>query len=397
MTQDPVERLTARYDHHDPEFTPDVVDAVHRRLQETSPVVHSAAHGGMWLLSRYRDVKAVLRDHETFSSAAGVFFPRAPGTPKFAPLDYDRPEHTALRSLMIPPLARDNVRRLTDPITAIAAESLAPLADRGYGDLATDVAMPLAIRTVAHSIGLSERARLRIRDLTRNLWRHLPTDSGPDKFWPPFTRMFAEEIATARAHPRDDHLSWLANAELHGRPITDEELHAVLVSYCLPGHETTMNAINHLLWHLARSPETQRRLRTEPDLIPAAAEEAVRLWTPVSNHSRVTTRDTVVRDTAIPEGARVMLLVAAANRDPDHFDDAEAFRLDRGVSPHLGFGFGIHYCIGAHLARLEIQILLRQLTRLPDYHLTEPPQRHIENGRHIVIDHLPVRFGDAGH
>jgi cytochrome P450 len=391
-----VERLTARYDHHDDEFTPDIAVEVHRAIQLTSPVAYSTAHGGMWLLSHYRDVKAVLKDHETFSSDEGVFFPKAPGTPKFAPLDYDRPEHTALRALMTPPLTQANVHHFTAPVTAMVTELLRPLVTRGHGDLATELAMPLAIRSVAHAIGFSADAQHRIRELTRNLWQHLPTDSGPGAFWPPFVALFADEIARARAHPGDDHLSALVRAELNGRPITDAELHSMLISYSMAGHETTMNVMSHMLWHLAGHRQVQDQLRADPSLVPAAAEEAVRLWSPIGNQTRVTTRDVVVAGVSIPQGARIMLLMSAANRDPCQFDEPDAFRVDRGpAAAHLAFGFGIHYCLGAHLARLEVQAVLDTLTRLPSYRLTAAPERRLENGRHIVVDTLPVRFDPA--
>ncbi|HJQ45737.1 MAG TPA: cytochrome P450 [Amycolatopsis sp.] len=389
---DPVERLTVRFDHHDPEYTPDLAELVHSRIQERSPVAYSEAYGGMWLVSRYREVKAVLKDHETFSSAEGVFFPKATGTPKFAPVDYDRPEHTTFRALMTPPLDLEQMRGLSGSIAEITSELIKPLADRGQGDFANELAMPLTIRSVALAIGLSKAAQWKIRELTRNLWRHLPRDRDASRFWPQFAAMFTEEITRARKEPGDDHLSFLVRAEFDGRPITDDELHSMLVSYCMAGHETTMNAISHLLWHLARNQDLQQRLRADPGLVPAAAEEALRLWSPVGNHSRVTTREVVLGGVTIPRGARVLLLMGAANRDPEQFENPEEFRLDRKASPHLGFGFGIHYCIGAHLARLELTTTLRELARLPDYHLIEKPRRYIENGRHVVLEKLLVRF-----
>ncbi|HZR48079.1 MAG TPA: cytochrome P450 [Streptosporangiaceae bacterium] len=393
---DPVERLAAQFDHHDPEFTPDVAREVHTRIRDNSVIAYSAAHGGMWIFSHYRHVKTAMRDHRTFSNGSGVFFPRAPGTPRFAPLDFDQPEHTTYRTLMKPPFAHQQVPRLTRRVAEITAELVQPIVARGHGDFAVELATPLTLRAIAMAVGLTDDAQRQIRALTSNLWEHLPKDRDPRRFWPQFAAMLSAEITRARRQPGDDYLSRLVRRSFDGRPITDDELHSILVAYCIGGHQSSMNTISHMLCHLARAPWIQAALKDDPSLIPAAVDEAMRLWTPNDHLTRVTTREVTLDGVTIPAGARIMLLIGAANRDPDVFGEPEEFRLDRELGVHLEFGFGIHFCIGAPLAKIEFAAVLQELARHPRYRLDGEPRRYFENGHHITFGALPVRFGEAG-
>ncbi|MFJ1924366.1 cytochrome P450 [Streptomyces sp. NPDC088131] len=393
--QDLIDRLVREFDWHDPEYTPDVAQDVNREVREQAAVTYTAAHGGLWILSRHADVKAALKDHETFSSGSGVFYPRAAGMPKFSPIEFDPPEHRELRALMAPPLHNEEVRRLEPQIRTLATELIEPIVERGYGDFSAELANPFAIGVLALTIGLSEQAQGRVRELTSNLWKHLSKDSEADSFWPQFRELLAEEVRNARAHPGDFYISRLANTEIDGEPISDERLHSVIVSLCIAGHQTTLNTLSRMLWHLAGDPGLQHRLREEPDLMSVVGDETMRRWCPTDRFTRFTTREVTVDGTVIPSGSRVVLLLDAANRDPAKYPEPEEFSLDRGNShQHLSFGFGIHHCLGAALARLEFRTVLRELAQHPVYHLTEEPNRHFENGRHIVFDRVPIRFAE---
>ncbi|MGW5049808.1 cytochrome P450 [Actinokineospora sp. NPDC004072] len=387
-TRTDVVALADDFDHH--AFDPEQGIAVHREIRERGRVAHSRAHGGMWVLSRYDDVEAALKDHATFSSADGVFHPKPPRAPRFAPLEYDPPEHTAFRALMRPPFTPAASRALGERLTPLVRELITPIAERGHGDLVAELAVPLPLAVVGLAVGFSPDAQRRIRDLTANTWSKMP--AGDTSFWAPFTELFHAEIRRAREHPGDDYLSTLVRAEVDGRPVTDDELHVMLVAYAIAGHETSMNTLSHLLRQLAERPDLQDRLRTTPTLIPSAVEETLRLWSPVDHGTRTTTRDVTIDGTTIPRGSRVVLLTGAANRDPRRFPHPDTFDLDRPTTRHLTFGQGIHFCLGAHLARLEFAAVLRELARHPNYHLTARPRRFYENGRHICLDRLPVTF-----
>ncbi|MEV0599707.1 cytochrome P450 [Streptomyces sp. NPDC050315] len=389
----PVARLTAAFDHHDPEFTPEVARRVQQALREQGRVARTEAHGGAWLLSRHEDVLRALSDDETFSSGSGIFFPRAEGTPRFAPLEYDPPEHTFFRALMRPAFVRAQVARLAPQVREVVSGLVAPLVARGGGDLIRELCTPLPLVVLGLAVGFTEGAQRRLRDLTRNMWARMPKDGSAAGFWPQMEELLQSEIQQARERAGDDFLARLVRAERAGRPLTDAELRVMLVGFAVGGHQTTLNALAHLLWTLARAPEWQHRLRERPELMPAAAEEALRLWTPADHSTRVTTRDVEIGGVTIPAGDRVILLTGAANRDPAVFPDPEAFRLDRPPNLHLTFGRGIHFCIGAPLARLEFRIVLEELARHAPYALTAEPTRFYENGRHLALDGLEVRFG----
>ncbi|WP_250286819.1 MULTISPECIES: cytochrome P450 [unclassified Frankia] len=388
-----VRRLIADFDHHDPAFDPETAIAVHRGIRERGRVVRSRAYGGIWILSHYDDVATALKDHETFSSASGVFFPRAAGTPRFAPLEYDPPEHTTFRALMRPPFLAARAQDLRPAVSALVARLLRPVVERGHGDLVAELAVPLPLAVVGLAVGFSPDAQQRIRRLTANTWSRMPTDDSPDGFWPPFAELFRAEIQRARADPGEDYLSALVRSDFDGRPVTDAELHVMLVAFAIAGHETSMNTLAHLLWQLARRPDLQDELRGRPELMPVAVEETLRLWTPVDHGTRLTTRPVEIAGTTIPAGARVVLLTGAANRDPAKFPGPDEFRLDRDPVRHLTFGQGAHFCIGAHHARTEFLAVLAELARHPNYRLTGQPRRYFENGRHICLDRLPVAFG----
>ena len=284
---------------------------------------------------------------------------------------------------------------LEERIQAVVRDALAPVVARGAGDLVQALCVPLPLAAVALAVGFSPHAQGRIRELTSNTWARMPTEGDSEGFWPQFAALFAAEIARVRAQPGDDYLSILVDAQIDGRPVTDDELHVMMVAFAIAGHETSMNTLSHMLWQLAQRPDLQDRLRAEPQLMPAAVDETLRLWTPVEHGTRLTTRAVEIGDTTIPAGARVIMLAGAANRDPAVFDDPDEFRLDRRRVPHVTFGHGIHACLGARLARLEFLSVLRELARHPNYALTGPVRRYYEAGRHICIDQLPVRFGPA--
>ncbi|MFC6061962.1 cytochrome P450 [Streptomyces ochraceiscleroticus] len=389
----PVARLTAAFDHHDPEFTPEVARQVQQALRERTRVGRTEAHGGAWLLSRYEDVLRALSDDETFSSGSGIFFPRAKGTPRFAPLEYDPPEHTFFRALMRPAFVRAQAARLAPRVREAVSGLVAPLVARGGGDLVRELCTPLPLIVLGLAIGLTAEAQRDIRELTRNMWSRMPKDGSAAGFWPQMEELLQREIRLARERGGTDFLARLVRAERDGRPLTDAELRVMLVGFAVGGHQTTLNALAHLLWTLARDQELQHQLRERPELMPVAAEEALRLWTPADHSTRVTTREVEIGGVTIPAGERVILLTGAANRDPAVFPDPEEFRLDRPPNLHLTFGRGIHFCLGAPLARLEFRIVLEELARHAPYALTADPTRFYENGRHLALDGLEVRFG----
>lgn len=389
---DATDRLVTAFDHHDPGYTPQTAEGVNSEIREQG-VTWSPAYGGIWILSRYADVRAALTDWRTYSSARGVHFPRAEGMPMFSPIDYDPPEQREIRERMAPPMTGDAVGAMVPELRRLVAGLLAPLVERGHGDLMTEFAEPFAIEVLGVAFGLSEVCRGRIREATRTMWTYISADRDASKFWPAFHALLAEEVDRVRHEPDGSYISRLAAMRRDGLPLPDEELYSIIVSFCVAGHDNTMNSITRLVHTLAGDPALQLRLRREPSLRPAVAEEALRRWCPTDRFTRVTTREVTVAGTVIPAGARVVLLFDAANRDPGKFPDPDAFDPDRGNShQHVSFGHGIHHCMGVHLARAEFAAVLDELARLPLFDLDEPSELHFENGRHIMFDQVSVRF-----
>ncbi len=386
------DRLVTAFDHHDPDYTPQTAQLVNSEIRERG-VTFSPAYGGIWILSRYADVRAALTDWQTFSSARGVHFPRAEGMPMFSPIDFDPPQQREIRDRMADPVTREAVGGLEPQLRRIAARLLAPVAGRGHGDLMAELAEPFAIEVLGVAFGLSDACRSRVRAATKTMWTYISTDRDASKFWPAFHDILAEEIERVRREPDGGYIAKLAAMRRDGEPLPDEELYSIIVSFCVAGHDNTMNSITRLVHTLGQDPGLQLRLRREPGLRAAVAEEALRRWCPTDRFTRVTTREVTVAGTTIPAGARVVLLFDAANRDPEKFPDPDAFDPDRGNShQHLGFGHGIHHCMGVHLARAEFAAVLDELAELPVYELAGPSALHFENGRHIMFDQVQVRF-----
>lgn len=395
--QDVIARLTQAFDFHDPEYTPARAQEISSAVRENAAVTYSPAHGGLWILSRYQDVRAALRDHQTFSSAAGVHFPRAAGMPKFAPIDFDPPEQTVLRDLMAPPLQKEALEGIRPALEELARQLIEPLAERGHADLGAELALPFAIGALGLMVGLSEDAQRAIRELTSKLWARLATDADSSGFWPEYRDLLDRELNRARNGPGDNYLSWLTAQRIDGEPVPDETLYSIIVSFTVAGHDNTMNGISRILWYLAGHPELQRRLAGQPDLALVVIEETLRRWCPTDRMTRTTTRAVTIDGVTIPAGARVVLLFDGANRDPRQFPEPDEFRPERGNSyTHLSLGSGLHHCLGAQAARLEFATILRELARHPVYRLDREPEQHFENGRHIMFDAVPVHFGRPG-
>ena len=377
-----VRRLTRAFDHHEPCYAPDLDLRVHQDVRSSGPAIRSDLHGGTWILSRYRDVAA---------ASASLTEPREPGAPSATP-----PEHAAFEGMMEPPFLPSRESKLLAEVRRLTRRLLAPVVARGYGDLVTELAVPLPLAVMALAVGFSEDAQARIGQLAGGNTARTHASEAARGFWPAFTHLCDRELRRARRDPDRGYLSVLAGSPIDGRTPTDHELHVRLVAFAIAGHQTSMNTLVHLLWQLADRPDLQQRLRTDPASIPAAVTEALRLWTPLDQGIRVTTRQLEIQDGTVPAGSRVILLTGAANRDPEVFPDPDAFRLDRGPAGRLVIGGGAQVSVGAHLARAGFTAVLQELARHPDYKPLQPSCAHLGSGyRHTCPDRLPVYFAGA--
>lgn len=382
------------YDHH-AQLSDQERLALFGDLQ-SCPVTHSARHGGFHVVARYDEVVGVLREPETFSSAQGVFLPDLTNGVRTVSLEQDPPEHTATRRLYAEMLSRPNIDRAADDIRALARRYVEELADRG-GDFVTAIAHRVPVEAIAVMIGFSGSTVERVRYLTEQLWARLTGDTSKvDSQAPPLSSVFLKELEWRRREPRPDfltRLTRLTREDLDGQPVTDRFLIAFLTGAMVAGHETTMNASANLAYQLSIDPELQSRLVDDPALISGAIDESLRFRSPVQSFVRTAVRDTEIGGCPVAAGERVMVVFGAANHDPARWESPEVFDPQRAAHGHLGFGWGIHRCVGAVFAKTELTILFEELLR----YRIEPAGEAIEGapasgGAFLGMASLPVRL-----
>jgi cytochrome P450 len=351
----------------------------------------------LFVLTRHQDCTAVLRDLR-FGHAEGD----DPGVLRSAPADAEEytlvdengnpvrsflglnpPDHTRLRKLVSKAFTPRMVAQLAPRIEQITTELLdAALAVDGPVDLIKDFASPLPVVVISELLDVPLADRDRFEGWSHEMARGLD----PDFLLPPDVRLRAmharEEfadyfrglVALRRANPGDDLLSALVAVHDQGDVLTESELLATLILLLIAGHETTVNLIGNGTLALLRHPGQLARLHAEPELIDRAIEELLRYDSPVQLTIRYAIQDGEVGGQAIPRGSFLLLLIGAANRDPDEHDDPDSLDLGREPSRHLAFGQGVHFCLGAPLARLEGRIALNALTqRAPKIQLAGEP------------------------
>ncbi|HEV8438018.1 MAG TPA: cytochrome P450 [Methylomirabilota bacterium] len=359
----------------------------YHRLRAEDPVHQSPL--GFWVLTRYEDVAAALRDPRFAKEAIAAFVAArfgfaAPGI-GLSMLDRDPPDHTRLRSLVSKAFTPRVVETLRPHIQQIVDGLLDRVAGAASMDLIEDFAYPLPVIVICQMLGVPVEDRERFKqwglDIARGLDAiMLPPDSEVTRRSAAsrnaITDYFRELIAERRASPRADMLSALIAAEEAGDKLSEEELLATCILLLVAGHETTVNLIGNGTLALLRHPAELRRLREAPTLIASAVEELLRYDGPVQRTARIPSEDVTIGDRTIAKGELVMPFIGAADRDPAQFRDPDRLDITRGDNRHIAFGWGIHFCLGAPLARVEGQIAINTLVqRLPKLALaTDTPQ-----------------------
>jgi len=351
---------------HDPDFHSGDPFPAFRRLRAESPV-HWHPTPGFWAVTRHEDVVAVSRDPATFCSSRGVLLSdiERPVVPRQSIIYIDPPEHAKYRKLVQPAFTPGRLRALEERIIGLVRELLAAI-DRGATvDFVEAFAAPLPMLVIADMLGVPGSDHDRFKR-----WSDAIIDAGtqptPDNMAQSAELLayFSEVLAERRQRPGDDLLSVLAHSEIDGERLEEFDLLMFCLTLLVAGNETTRNLISAGLVALAAHPEQWAALRADPALVPTAVEELLRWTTPVISFMRTATADCSVRGQAVSAGDPVLLVYASANRDEEVFGaDAGSLRVDRHPNPHVSFGFGPHFCLGAALARLEGRVVLTELVR----------------------------------
>ncbi|WP_245682014.1 cytochrome P450 [Actinomadura kijaniata] len=363
------------YDPFDPAFQADPYPA-YRLLRDEDPA-HRHDDPPFWALSRFEDVWNAVRDTGTFSSAQGLtFHPDEIGTLGLAPtiVMLDPPRHTALRRLVSSAFTPRRVAALEDLVRDHVRARIAGMERRAAAgepvDLHRDLASPLPTFTLAHLLGVPEADRARFDPWVAALTTFQDdgfdtaalTSGGAAGAVAEMFAYFSEVIRARRERPSDDLISALTTAELDGDRLTDWDVLGFCFVMVAGGNDTTGNLVSHALALLHAHPDQQAALAADPALIPGALLEFLRLEGSVQALARTTTRPVELHGARIPEGAKVMMLYGAANRDDREFGPtADTLDITRKIPRHLGFGTGPHFCIGSHLAKLQARIALEEL------------------------------------
>ena len=370
----------------DPAFVADPYPTYHR-LRAEDPVHHSPL--GFWVLTRYDDVVAALRDPRLAKEAIAAFVAARFGAPipalGLSMLDRDPPDHTRLRSLVSKAFTPRVVEGLRPHIQQIVNGLLAGVAEAGSMDLVEEFAYPLPVIVICEMLGVpvadQERFKAWSLDIARSLDTiMLPPDSDVGRRGVAarhgLADYFRELIGERRTKPRADMLSALIAAEEAGDKLNENELLATCILLLVAGHETTVNLLSNGTLALLRNPDQLRRLRENPALIGTAVEELLRYDGPVQRTARIPSEDITIAGRKIAAGEMVMPFLGAADRDPAQFPEPDRLDIGRKDNRHIAFGLGIHFCLGAPLARIEGQIAINTLVqRFPKLDLaTETPE-----------------------
>ncbi|WP_405746497.1 cytochrome P450 [Streptomyces canus] len=383
----------AAFDPWDPAFLADPYPAyaelrAHGRVQYYEPT-------NQWLVPHHADVSALLRDrrlgrtyqhrftHEDFGRTA----PPAAHEPfhtlnDHGMLDLEPPDHTRIRRLVSKAFTPRTVEQLRPYVTKLAGELVDRLVAEGGGDLLTDVAEPLPVAVIAEMLGIPESDRAPLRPWSADICGMYELNPPEDvaaravRASVEFSDYLRDLIAERRKEPGDDLISGLIAAHDEGDRLTEQEMISTCVLLLNAGHEATVNATVNGWWALFRNPDQLAELRADHSLVPRAVEELMRYDTPLQLFERWVLDEIEVDGTTIPRGAEIALLFGSANHDPATFPNPERLDLTRTDNPHISFSAGIHYCIGAPLARIELAASMTAvLEKAPTLTLTAEPQR----------------------
>ncbi|SFO57011.1 hypothetical protein/cytochrome P450 PksS [Pseudonocardia ammonioxydans] len=380
-----------------PEFSADPLGH-YAWLRENAPLartelVYGPVSQPIWILSRYRDCRAMLTDPRLPRSPAGGAAIAA-GLPEHLRLlstesliMKDDPEHKRLRTLVSKPFTPRMTAQLGERVRELANDRLDALTDRDVVDLRQDFALPIPYTVISEMVGVAEADRPRFQDGVAALLSDRSAEGWDEQVGDliTFTR---DLVARKRSAPGDDILTGLIQAEQDGDRLTEDEVVAMVFTLVIAGYETTYNLITNAVVTLLDHPDQMTRLRQAPDdegLWRSAIEEIVRFCGPVGGTKPATAAEDIDWDgRTIPAGSTVMPLLGSANRDPEAFDAPDRFDITRSPNHHLGFGYGAHFCLGANLARLEARIAVQALlTRSPRLSLAVPRDE-------LVLEPMPL-------
>jgi cytochrome P450 len=377
------------YEFHDDPFP------VYRQLRDEAPAYHDDELG-FWALSRYDDVVRALHDPDTFCSRFGITLEAGNSLPMM--LTTDPPDHTALRRLVSRAFTPRRIADLEPAIRKLASNYLDGLRDRSCADLIVDFAAPLPMDVISRLLGVPDGDQEELRGWSDALLHRAEGDievtpAGIDAAYQLY-KYFSAFVAERRTSPRDDFAAALVSAESEGEHLTNDQVVGFLFLLIIAGNETTTKLLGNCLLAMQGFPSERAKVIAEPDRIPDAVEEILRFEGSTQVMARTLTRDVELHGRTMPAGDKVLLLLGSANRDERVWDRADVYDIDRSwPTHHVAFGHGIHVCLGAALARLEMRVGLEEfLVRYPGYEIDDRALERVHSGNVRGYSRMPVRL-----
>jgi cytochrome P450 family 142 subfamily A polypeptide 1 len=388
------------------------------RFLRVQDPVHWSDKDQLFVVTRFEDVVQVSKNQTLFSSAGGV----RPGTPvKLAMIDEAEPRHTQVRSLINRGFSPRMVGKLERTFREIVRETLDAVSPLGVCDFVESIAVPLPLLLIAEMIGIRREDRGRFHEWSDAMIAAEGNLGDPEiagrasRAFVEYAAYLTEIFEDRRRNPRADLASILVHAKDAGTlgelgigepspyavegqvELENDELVMMMVLLLVAGNETTRNAISGGMQLLIEQPEIRARLIAEPEHLPHAVEEMLRLVSPVHSFARTVTEDTVLRDTPLAKGDQVLMIYPSANRDEEAFPDPDEFQIDRNPH-HVAFGIGSHFCLGANLARMEMRVAFEELLRrMPDMVYAEPEGAVVRPSALVrACTRMAVRFTPGG-
>jgi cytochrome P450 len=399
-TVKPVQSWETDWDHADPAYNqnaPQIWD----QLRGTCPVAHTDRYGGAWLPVSHADVSAVARDTDHFSSEGAVLANKPPrdqwistapigGAP---PITSDPPFHADARRLLLPAFSPQVVAEWEPEIRRLCNELIDNMGDIDTVDAAVQYAQNIPVYVIARMLGLPLEDSDYFRETVHMVLEEIGAEFGERQG--AFEKLDAYLTMHVQDHidnPKDDLIGFLLNAKIYDQPLSPEHVVGTIILLMVAGIDTTWSSIGSSIWHLAQHPSDLHRMVNEPELLPTAIEELLRMYAPVTM-ARIVSQDAEIGGCPVKAGDSVLLPFPAANRDPEVFPDADKVIIDREENRHVAFGLGIHRCLGSNLARLELRIAVEVfIQRFPKFELADPSTVTWSLGQVRGPRKLPVRI-----
>jgi len=398
-TVKPVQSWETDWDHADPAYNqnaPQIWD----QLRGTCPVAHTDRYGGAWLPVSHADVSAVARDTDHFSSEGAVLANKPPrdqwvsmapigGAP---PITSDPPFHADARRLLLPAFSPQVVAEWEPEIRRLCNELIDNMGDVDTVDAAVQYAQNIPVYVIARMLGLPLEDSDYFRETVHMVLEEIGAEFGERQG--AFEKLDAYLTMHVQDHidnPKDDLIGFLLNAKIYDQPLSPQHVVGTIILLMVAGIDTTWSSIGSSIWHLAQHPSDLHRMVSEPELLPTAIEELLRMYAPVTM-ARIVSQDAEIGGCPVKQGDSVLLPFPAANRDPEVFPDADKVIIDREENRHVAFGLGIHRCLGSNLARLELRVAVQVfIQRFPKFELADPSAVTWSLGQVRGPRKLPVR------